>query len=92
MTDARTYKPPSLTEIPLGTTARFPRANLDVKVGIRVNVLDLVDPWLQLSVFEDCHGHGRTTSESRRQYNTWADVGAHHTFTLRETGLALTPR
>ena len=37
---------------------------MNIKIGLMINVLDLVDPWLEFSVFEDggiisrAHGHG----------------------------------
>ena len=48
-----TYGPPSFPEISGGTTVHLPRSHLDIDEGVIVNVLDLVDPWLQLPVFED---------------------------------------
>ena len=45
---------------------QFPRVYLDIEVCFSVNVVDLVDPWLQISIFEDGRGiigrfqcHGR---------------------------------
>ena len=49
----RTYDPHSLSEIIGGTTKQFLRVRLNIEVGLSVNVLDLVDPWLQLFTFED---------------------------------------
>ena len=53
MTDVPTHKAPSMTDVPLGTTAHFPRVDFDIKVSVGIDVLDLVDPWLQFSIFED---------------------------------------
>jgi len=53
---ALAYEASSFFEIFGGTTAHFPRVYLNVEVCLGVNVLDLVDPWLQLSVFEDRGG------------------------------------
>lgn len=55
-----TYKPPPLSKLFDGTTTHFPREYLDVKVGFIMDVLDLVDPWFQFSVFEDGGVTGRT--------------------------------
>ena len=47
-----TYEPPSLSKIFRGTTTHFSRVHLDIEVRLSVDVLDLVDPWLQFSVLE----------------------------------------
>ena len=48
-----TYEPPSLSEISCRTTTHAPRVYLDIKESLSVNVLDLVGPWLQFSIYED---------------------------------------
>ena len=64
----------------------MPRMHLDIDVCLGVNVLDLVDPWLEFSVFEDrkevagrVQGHGRNehgsvgnTSRPRRYILSYA--------------------
>ena len=58
--------------------------DFDIKESLGVNILDLVDPWLQVSVFEDSRGHGRMAGRRTRAY-----VGARHTFgLLRNRGVA----
>ena len=47
------YKPPLSYKVFGRTTTHFPRGYLDAKVGLTLDVLDLVDPWLQFSVFEN---------------------------------------
>ena len=61
-----TCETPSLPEIFGGTIGHFPRVYLYIEVGFIVNVLDLVDPWLQFPVPED--GRGIT---SRTQGHGW---------------------
>ena len=88
-----TYKPPPLSEVLSGATAHFPRVCLDIEVGLRLKVLDLVDPWLQFSVFEDGRGvAGRlhcyvrqgkynnveNTRRSRCFYISYTDVHSPH--------------
>jgi hypothetical protein len=53
----RTYKPSSLSESRGRSTTHIPRGYFDIEEGLSVDVLDLVDPWLQFSVFEDGGGH-----------------------------------
>jgi len=48
-----TYKAPSLPKILGRTATHFPRVLVDIEVGLRAKILDLVDPWLEFSVFED---------------------------------------
>ena len=48
-----TYEPLSLFEVVGGTATQFPRVHLDIEVGLSVIVLDLVNPRLQFSIFED---------------------------------------
>jgi len=48
-----TYEPPSLLKSPGRTTTNLSRVFMDIEVGLRVQVLDLVDPRLQFSVLED---------------------------------------
>jgi len=50
------YDSPSFPEIFVGTTADTPRVYLDVEECLSVNILDLVDPWLQFFTFEDGRG------------------------------------
>ena len=47
-------------------TINFPRVFLNIKEGLVVKTLDLIDPWLQFSIVEDgygvvgrCDGHGQ---------------------------------
>jgi len=47
------HETPSLSEIFGGTTAHLPRVYFDVEIGLGLDVLDLVDPWLQFSIIED---------------------------------------
>jgi len=92
---APTYTAPSFLEVFGGTTAHFPRVYFDVKVGVGVNVLDLVDPWFQFPVFEDrsgvtgrIQGHGwqgecdgvESKSQPRRHYCALSAARARHTF------------
>ena len=49
-----TYEPPSLSGI--FDRTQFPRVYLDVEVCLSVNVVDLVDPRPQISIFEDRRG------------------------------------
>ena len=51
-----TYEPHSLSKVSEGTKAQLLRVYFDIEIGLSVNVLDLVDPWLQFSVFEDGKG------------------------------------
>ena len=46
---------------------------MDIHVGLGIEVLDLVGPWLQSSVFEDgCHGvAGRSSSRSQESTTVW---------------------
>ena len=53
LVEIRTYDPPSLSKILGGTTTQFPRVFMDINIAFGVKVLDLVDPCLQFSVFED---------------------------------------
>ena len=54
----RTHQPVSLLNVLGRTTTHLPRVFLDIEVGPRVKILDLVDSWLQSSVFEDGRGAG----------------------------------
>ena len=73
---------------------------MNIKIGLVINVLDLVDPWLEFPVFEDggvisrVHGHGRQNkcggveNASRLQcyYRRLSipQTCARHTFAVRE--------
>ena len=50
------YESPSLPEIFGGTTTEFPRIYLNVEVRLSIDVLNLVDPWLQFSALKDGKG------------------------------------
>jgi hypothetical protein len=52
-----TYDPPSILNLLGRTTTDSLWLFVDIKEGLSVNILDLVDPWLQFPVFED----GRVT-------------------------------
>ena len=61
-----TYKPSPLFKVFGGATTHFPRMYRNVEVGLTLDVLDLVDPWLQFSVLEDGRGvAGRVQSHGR---------------------------
>ena len=44
-----TYKSPSFSKVSGWTATHLPRVHLDIEVIISLNVLDLVDPWLEPS-------------------------------------------
>ena len=48
-----THESSSLPKVLDTTTIDFPRFILDVNERIVVKALDLIDPWLQISLFED---------------------------------------
>ena len=51
------------------------RVHLDIKVGLRVDVLDLVDPWFQFSILEDRKGiAGRVQGHGQNEHDS---VGEH---------------
>jgi len=50
------YDTPSLSETPGGTATHVSRVYLNIEEGFTVNVLDLVDSWSQLPMFEDGGG------------------------------------
>jgi hypothetical protein len=70
--EIKAYEPPSFLEISGGTTAQLHRVMVDVEVGVRKKVLDLVDPWLQSSIFEDGRalGHDKPRSMMSRTWET----------------------
>ena len=52
----RTYETPSLHKGCGWPATHVPRVVMDVHVGLGVEVLDSIDPWLQFSVLEDGRG------------------------------------
>ena len=46
----------SVLEVFGGTTAQFLRMSVDVEVGLGMNILDLLDAWLEFPVLEDRRG------------------------------------
>ena len=70
---------------------------MDIKVGLGINILDLVDPWLDFPIFGDGRGvagrgQGHDCRTSAIMWGTRASCGAicrsltcaRHTFALRE--------
>ena len=49
----RTYAPPSIRKSCSGSTTKFSRELMEIQEGLAVEILNLVDPWLQFSIFED---------------------------------------
>ena len=96
-----TYEPPSFSKVFGGATTHVPHVYLDIEVSLSVDVLDLVDPWVWFSVFEDGRGvvgqfkgHGwqvkldnvGNTSKSRCYYNNYHVLTCvHHTFAQQAT-------
>jgi len=48
-----TYEPLVLSEPVGGTATQFPSVYFAIDEGLSDNILDLVYPWLQFSIFED---------------------------------------
>ena len=59
---------------------------MDIHIGLRAEILDLVDPWFEFPIFEDgrrvtgrrVQGHGRS-EETARQTREGRGVFYHHT-------------
>lgn len=88
------YKASSFFEIFGGTTTHFPCVYLNVEVGLGVNILDLVDSWLQLPAFEDRRGvTGRV--EGHRSGRVWRTRASHSPIMVhwqRPASATLSPR
>ena len=64
----QTHEPPSNPKIFTRTTTQFHGMEADIEVGFGINVLDLVDPRFQSSLFEE---GGKTTGGGHDWRSLW---------------------